>query len=338
ATGMSITLGYHRMMSHQSFKAAWPVRFGTLVFGAAAFQQSALLWASEHRRHHKFVDHDKDPYDITRGFFHAHIGWLLFQEQPDEPTDNVKDLRRDALVMWQHRNYLPIAFAASFGLPALLGGLHGGWVGALGGFLLAGVTRLALVHHSTFFINSLCHTLGRQPYSSRCSARDSAVMAFLTFGEGYHNFHHEFQHDYRNGVKPWHFDPTKWAIWALNKVGLASDLRRLPDEKILHAETAERQRRLDERIETSAPAHLTESVLANWNAAKSRLQEAYHHWEQREAEYRRALEKKLEISRERLAELRREWQDARAAFRLSIREWSETHQLILSHFTAPAAA
>ena len=106
ATGLSITLGYHRLFSHLSFKASSPVRLFTLLFGAAAFENSALGWAADHRSHHKFVDHDKDPYDISKGFFHAHIGWILFRLQPETSLDGVKDLQRDRLVMWQHRtNY-----------------------------------------------------------------------------------------------------------------------------------------------------------------------------------------------------------------------------------------
>ena len=94
-----------------------------------------------------------------------------------------------------------------------------------------------MLQHCTFLINSACHTLGRQPYSTRCSARDSLVMALFTFGEGYHNYHHEFQHDYRNGVKPWQWDPTKWLIWILSKLRLTSGLRRVPQETIYSAQT-----------------------------------------------------------------------------------------------------
>ena len=115
-------------------------------------------------------------------------------------------------------------------------------------FLIAGAARIVFVHHMTFCINSLCHWIGKQPYSSKCSARDSMIMAFFTFGEGYHNFHHEFQHDYRNGVKPWQFDPTKWTIWLLNKTGLVTKLRTVPEEIILKAQIAERQRRLTETL------------------------------------------------------------------------------------------
>jgi stearoyl-CoA desaturase (delta-9 desaturase) len=125
-----------------------------------------------------------------------------------------------------------LAVLMSFALPTLLGAGWNGWVGALGGFLIGGVMKIVVLQHCTFLINSACHTMGRQPYSTRCSARDSLLMAIFTFGEGYHNYHHEFQHDYRNGVKPWQWDPTKWLIWTLSKLGLTSSLRRVPAETI----------------------------------------------------------------------------------------------------------
>jgi stearoyl-CoA desaturase (Delta-9 desaturase) len=234
-TAVSITLGYHRLFSHMSFQAKWPIRLLVLIFGSAAFENSVLMWASEHRRHHKHVDHEEDPYDISKGFFHAHIGWLLFKLLPQPPFDNVNDLKKDPLVMWQHRYVHLLAVITSFGFPALIGAMWDGWAGALGGFLIGGVAKVVVVQHCTFFINSACHTVGRQPYSTRCSARDSLLMAVLTFGEGYHNYHHEFQHDYRNGVKPWHWDPTKWTIWTLAKLKLASSLRRVPSETIAAA-------------------------------------------------------------------------------------------------------
>jgi stearoyl-CoA desaturase (delta-9 desaturase) len=121
-------------------------------------------------------------------------------------------------------------------LPTLLGALWDGWTGALGGFLIGGVAKVVVLQHGTFLINSACHTIGRQPYSTKCSARDSFLLALFTFGEGYHNYHHEFQHDYRNGVKPWEWDPTKWLIWILSKLGLRTDLRRVPPEKISSAQ------------------------------------------------------------------------------------------------------
>ena len=225
ASGFSITLGYHRLFSHITFRAALPVRLFTTIFGAAAFENSVLMWASEHRNHHKHVDHDDDPYSISKGFFHAHIGWLIFKLNPEGPYDNVADLEKDGLLRWQNRHIQTIAVAVGFVLPALLGAAWNGWAGALGGFLLAGVARVVVLQHCTFLINSACHVFGDQPYSKKCSARDSFLMALFTFGEGYHNYHHEFQHDYRNGVKPWQFDPTKWLIWTLSKIGLAKNLR-----------------------------------------------------------------------------------------------------------------
>jgi stearoyl-CoA desaturase (Delta-9 desaturase) len=332
ATGLSITLGYHRLFSHMSFRASWPVRLFTLLFGAAAFENSALSWAANHRLHHKFVDHEDDPYDITKGFFHAHIGWILFRLKPEPSYEGVKDLQRDALVMWQERHYYLIGIMVGFVLPAALGLFYGGWTGALGGLLIAGIARIVFVHHMTFFINSLCHTLGRQPYSDRCTARDSMIMAFLTFGEGYHNFHHEFQHDYRNGVKPWHFDPTKWAIWVLNKVGLATNLRRVPEEKILRAEIAQQERVIDERLKAGALS-VSEPVYTMLQSAQQRLQHACVEWEKRKAEYRHAVELKMEASRERVAAVRQELHEATECFSIALREWQDAYRLALAQST-----
>src|SRR3984893_18087246 len=248
ATGFSITLGYHRLFAHATFRAKLPLRLFTLIFGAAAFENSVLMWASEHRRHHKHVDHDDDPYDITKGFFYAHIGWLIFKLNPDEPYDNVAALQKDKLVCWQDRHVQSIAIFVSFVPPSLLGFWWNGWEGALGAFLIAGVARIVVLQHCTFLINSACHAIGRQPYSTRCTARDSLLLALFTFGEGYHNYHHEFQHDYRNGVKPWQIDPTKWIIWTLSKIGLVNQLRRVPTEKIVLCELAEAQRQLEKRL------------------------------------------------------------------------------------------
>ena len=330
ATGLSITLGYHRLFSHLSFRASWPVRLATLLFGAAAFENSALVWAADHRRHHRFVDHDEDPYDITKGFFHAHIGWILFRYPPDTSLVWAKDLQQDRLVVWQHRHYVPIAITVGFLLPAALGWLAGGWTGALGGLLLAGVTRVFFVHHMTFFINSLCHTLGRRPYSTRCTARDSAVMAWLTFGEGYHNFHHEFQHDYRNGAKPWQFDPTKWCIWVLSRVGLVRQLRRVSDEKILLAQVAEQQREIAAALSestTPVPAHVEQML----QTAHAFLHEAARQWEVRKTEYKRTAETRMESSRAKLKVLRREVRQESVRLREALRRWHDARQLTLAH-------
>ncbi len=293
ATGMSITLGYHRLFSHLSFKAKWPVRLFTLVFGACAFENSALKWCCDHRRHHKHTDHEGDPYDISNGFLWAHIGWILFKIDPEPPYDNVPDLKKDRLVMWQHRWDKLIAITVGLLLPTALGFLWSGWQGALGAFLIAGVLRIFIVQQSTFFINSLCHTIGKQPYSSKCSARDSFIMSLFTFGEGYHNYHHRFQHDYRNGVKPWNFDPTKWAIWALEKAGLASNLKRVSPSKILLAEmTAARHSAEEEllRVSKSENAEWREKATTALNALIERIQVISEELEE-------ALKHRAEVSR-----------------------------------------
>lgn len=307
-TGLSITLGYHRLFSHLSFRAAWPIRLGTLLFGAAAFENSALEWCSDHRRHHKYVDQEEDPYDISKGFFWAHMGWLLFKLQAPRPMDNVNDLRKDPLVMWQDRWVQLIAVLVGFGLPALLGYLVEGPVGALGGFLLAGVARVVAVQHSTFCINSLCHSVGRRPYSSQVSARDSFLMALVTFGEGYHNFHHEFQHDYRNGVKPWQWDPTKWTIWTLSKLGLTGDLRRVPTERILAAELNELKRQIDHRLEgwERWKAELPEASRAWAEQALVRFQTARAEAEERIQTLQVAAARKVALSSEVVDQWRRE--------------------------------
>jgi stearoyl-CoA desaturase (Delta-9 desaturase) len=334
-TGLSITLGYHRLFSHHAFQASWPVRLGALIFGAAAFENSALTWCDDHRRHHKHTDHEEDPYDISKGFFHAHMGWIMFKLGEPPSFASVPDLERDPLVRWQHKYYVAIGVVAGFVLPAVLGWFWGGGEAALGAFLIGGIARTVFVHHSTFFINSLCHTLGTQPYSDRCSARDSWFMAFFTFGEGYHNFHHAFQHDYRNGVKAWQFDPTKWSIWLLSKLGLTSQLRRVPAERIRHAEITEQQRQLAAKM-AALPAAAVAPVRAQIEAVQIRLHEAFERWEKLEIEYRRAMEKKIEASREKVNVLSREFREAREKLTLAFHEWEQAHSSALSAMVAGA--
>lgn len=297
---MSITLGYHRLFSHLSFKAKWPVKLYTLIFGACAFENSCLDWCADHRRHHKHVDHDDDPYDISKGFMWAHMGWLMFKLKPEPPMDNVGDLRKDKLVMWQHKYVHWIGLVVGLILPAAIAyAVQPTWQYALGGFLLAGILRVVCVQHCTFFINSLCHTIGKRPYNTENSARDSAIMAVFTCGEGYHNYHHAFQHDYRNGVKPWQFDPTKWMIWLLSKFGLTSNLRRVSDEKILLAEMRE-ARRQAERIAAMEPeTPLCTKATEILNNFSQRLAESY-------AELEQAISNKVEISRKALNQWQQE--------------------------------
>ena len=305
-TGISITLGYHRLFSHRAFKASWPVRLTTLLFGACAFEDSALDWASDHREHHKHVDQDEDPYDISKGFLWAHIGWIFFKLYP-RPLHNVNDLKKDPLVMWQHRHHQTIAMLMGLGGPTLVGLMYNGWQGALGGFLIGGVARVVAVQHCTFFINSLCHTMGNRPYDSRTSARDSSIMALLTFGEGYHNYHHSFQHDYRNGVKKWQFDPTKWSIGLLAKLGLVTDLRRVSPEKIMLAELRETRRMAEEELAKMSESRCPETdPCPRWKQAVAKFDEHYEGLKVSFAELEESISDGVEVSRELLKRYKRE--------------------------------
>ncbi|MBT8147143.1 MAG: fatty acid desaturase, partial [Gammaproteobacteria bacterium] len=223
--GLSITAGYHRLWSHKAYKAHPAVRFLFALGGACALQNDVLTWASDHRRHHRFVDdNDHDPYSAGRGFWFSHIGWILRHYQSGrKDLSNVKDLQKDPILRWQRKHYLLLVLIMNIGLPALIGWIHGDILASL---LLAGLLRLVLSQHVTYLINSLAHMWGRQPYSTGNSARDNSLLALITYGEGYHNYHHAFQWDYRNGIRWWHWDPTKWLIRSLSFVGLTQDLRR----------------------------------------------------------------------------------------------------------------
>lgn len=228
---LSITAGYHRLFSHRAYKAAGWFRFVTLLFGAASIQNSALAWSRGHRLHHAFTDTDKDPYNAKKGFLWSHVGWVVHRV-PAVEGPSIKDLESDPLVMWQHRNYVLIATVVGALIPLALGFLWGDPIGAL---LVAGFLRLVVQWHMTFTINSLAHMVGTQPYSRKNTARDSSLIALISWGEGYHNFHHRFPSDYRNGVRWWHFDPTKWLVWGLSKVRQTKGLRRTPDHVIERA-------------------------------------------------------------------------------------------------------
>jgi len=229
---LSITAGYHRLWSHKTYEAHWSLRLIFALGGAFALQNSALHWSSDHRIHHKHVDNnDKDPYSAKRGFWFSHIGWMLREYNANTYTDysNCRDLQKDKIVMWQHKYYVPLAITTNFGIPILLGAIYGDMIGML---LVVGVLRLVLSHHSTFFINSLAHIWGSQPYTDKNTARDNGVLAVFTFGEGYHNYHHIFENDYRNGIYWWQYDPTKWLIKSCSWLGLTKKLRVTPHLKI----------------------------------------------------------------------------------------------------------
>src|SRR3984957_10377451 len=215
-----------------------------------ALQNSALVWAAGHRVHHKFIDDlDRDPYCAKKGFWFSHIGWMLHNYPSGEVDLNaVKDLQRDKMVMFQHEHYFTIALAANFGLPIIAGLITGDLWGTL---LVAGFLRLVVSHHATFFINSLAHMWGTQPYSDKNTARDNPVVALLTYGEGYHNFHHMFAHDYRNGLRWWQWDPSKWFISSMSVLGLTRNLKRVPWFRIQRALLDNQFQRAERRLASS---------------------------------------------------------------------------------------
>ncbi|MDQ1290945.1 MAG: Stearoyl-CoA 9-desaturase, partial [Nitrospirota bacterium] len=186
-TGLGITVGYHRLLSHRSFECPNWVKAVLLVAGGWALENSALKWAADHIRHHAACDQDADPYNATRGFWYSHCGWLFYKDA-NANDKYASRLRQDSVVMWQHRHYWMIVLSG-LGLTFAVGFLYNGWMGGLGCFLLAGVGRAFAVLNSTFCINSVCHLWGRQPHSQEDSSRDSWWVSLLTFGEGYHNYH-----------------------------------------------------------------------------------------------------------------------------------------------------
>jgi len=326
ACGMSVTAGYHRLWAHRTYEARTPLKILYLIFGSMALQNSALVWCSGHRIHHLHVDdNDRDPYSAGRGFWFSHIGWMLRYYPSGNPDfSNARDLERDPLLAFQNRHYLLIALAINFGLTIGAGLLVGDvW----GTFILAGLLRVVISHHFTFLINSLAHMWGTRPYTDENSARDNPVLAFLTHGEGYHNFHHIFAHDYRNGVRWWQWDPTKWLVAAMQYVGLARRLKRTPAFQIQRALLAMQFQRAQEKLANSALAvrgranvdSLRERIAQEYESFLSavsewaRVKEAWYadkkrsvieHWEQASFQTQlRELEYALKMQRRRLRAL-----------------------------------
>lgn len=299
-TGMSITVGYHRLYAHCTFKANRLFQFLILFFGSAAFEQSALTWSSGHRDHHRYVDTDLDPYSIKKGFWYAHIGWMtLWKQYPD--YNNVKDLLKDKLVMHQHRYYVAWGATAGILLPLVLGALIGH---ALGALVFSVCLRLTVVYHGTFCINSVCHTFGKATYDIYATARDNWFAAILTAGEGYHNFHHRFPSDYRNGVRWYQWDPSKWAIAVLARLGFAWDLNRVSKFSILEAKLAAENQAMDDRLMKikDAPqlASMKEALQSRYKALIQNLSA----WESNAKSYQseRTQEAKLNFKK-----ARRQW-------------------------------
>jgi len=319
AVNTGVTAGYHRLFSHRAYQASLPVRGVLLCLGAASFEHSALNWASDHRQHHAFVDQERDPYNIGRGFWHAHWLWLL-RNRERRPV-GVADLEADPLVRWQHRHHLPLGIAVTFALPVAVGLTTRN----LAGHLIMGVLlRGVLTHHATFLINSASHAFGTRPYTDAVSARDNALLAFLACGEGYHNFHHQWQWDYRNGVRWYQWDPTKWLVGALAWAGLASGLRRVPAEVIRKARLLMEEKALLARL--AKVPHAAETGLdARVAGARMRLEQTLTALQaRREAWQRRKDEQGARLAKtwgQRKAELKAALVQSRREVDLALGEW-----------------
>lgn len=310
-TGLSITAGYHRFYAHRSYKAKPLIEGLLLFFGAMAGQGSALRWAFDHRLHHAHVDTDDDPYSIQKGFWYAHFLWILEKPKPIDPKV-VPDLMKNRLVQFQDRHIGFLMVFTNVIACFVVGWLLNDYVGA---FFLACWTRIFALHHFTWFINSLAHTWGDKPFCQEQTAVNNYVIALLTFGEGYHNFHHTFANDYRNGIRWYQFDPTKWLIWSLSKLGLASGLKRMDKYTIKKRLVMQRKELLLERlcdlwyVKKDELEHkvleLSDRILAKI-AETNQLMEHYRQVRQQRQEYAALKETKWQI-RKLKRSLRHDW-------------------------------
>lgn len=227
--GLGITALYHRCWTHHSVKFATPVEYALAALSTLVVQMPARQWISTHIKHHDHTDHDEDPYNIQRGFMWAHFEWIIFSPVP--PIELPKRLEENAVVNWQEKWYWPIVALTNVIVPVAITIAAGApWWGAL----LLSSLRLVLTSHMIYSVNSVCHMWGTRPFTLQYSARDVWWFPFA-LGEQYHNYHHAFPRDYRHGHRRFDFDPTKWFIQALAKIGLASDLFQMPERRIEQA-------------------------------------------------------------------------------------------------------
>ncbi|TVQ80400.1 MAG: acyl-CoA desaturase [Bradymonadales bacterium] len=257
---LGIGVGYHRAFSHRAHRPNQFLRILSLIAGASTAEGSAIVWCADHRRHHRHEDTDRDPYNVKRSFWWAHMGWM-FGGPMTTDFSNCRDLERDPWVRHQHHYYLFWMLGACFGIPLLAGFLLGRPLEAL---LLAGFTRLFVFQQLTYLINSMAHYMGRRPYCDQITARDSLICAILTSGEGWHNYHHRFPFDYRNGHRWYHWDPTKWLIQFCWLLGLTKDLKTTRPEAVEAAKEAVRKNR-----QSSSETHWDEKLEEKWDEFKA---------------------------------------------------------------------
>jgi stearoyl-CoA desaturase (delta-9 desaturase) len=242
-TGLGITVGFHRLFSHHSFQCTRSVKIFWAVVGALAVEGSPIKWCAVHRKHHQFSDHHGDPHsphlhdgglkNILKGFYHSHLGWLIYGKWTQKETQKyAPDLLKDPVLIWIHNNYVWVV-TASLLIPAVIAGLVTmSLTGAMLGFLWGGLARVCFTHHMTWSINSICHIFGSQDYKSSDDSKNNFLFGFLSHGEGWHNNHHAFPTSARHGLKWWQFDLSWIIIRGMQAAGLVWKVR-LPSEKAL---------------------------------------------------------------------------------------------------------
>jgi stearoyl-CoA desaturase (Delta-9 desaturase) len=255
--GLSVTAGYHRLYAHKTYSAHPLLEIVILFLGALSITSSALRFSHDHRIHHWHVDSEKDPYNIKKGFWYAHFTWMFEENIPLEEK-NVADLVKNKLVMFQHKYYYHFMLISNVVVIGTLGFLIQDIIGAI---VFALLLRIFLTHHSMWFVNSIAHFWGVKPYSNESTAVNNFFVALLTFGEGYHNFHHTFAGDYRNGVRWWQFDPTKLLIWSLSKIGLTGNLKRMEKNMIAKRLLLEDKRLLLENVKLQGHVWMEKKIM-----------------------------------------------------------------------------
>jgi stearoyl-CoA desaturase (delta-9 desaturase) len=264
-TGFGITIGYHRLLTHRSFATHRWTEYAFATAGALALQGSPLDWVADHRKHHAHTDEAGDPHSphagqgagvagALRGLWHAHVGWLWETQGQAESRKYAKELAEDPVHRAMHRNYLWFALATlaiPFGLGyAIAGTLHG----ALTALLWGGLVRIALLHHITWSVNSVCHFFGRRRFDIEDQSTNVAWLALPSLGEAWHHNHHAFSRSAFHGLRGWEalMDPTGWVIRLLRRTGLAWNVVAITPErqaeKLVGARSAQRPQELDDRF------------------------------------------------------------------------------------------
>jgi stearoyl-CoA desaturase (Delta-9 desaturase) len=243
-TGVGITVGYHRLFTHRAFQTYRWVRYTFAILGSMAVEGPVLRWVADHRKHHQFSDQDGDPHSphtgegagfwgAVRNLFHAHVGWMFESEGRADMRKYVPDLLADRGLRVIN-SLFGLWLGLSLAVPALIGyAIAGTWQGALTGLLWGGAIRIFLLHHVTFSINSICHFWGRRQFRSSDESRNVWLLSLISFGESWHNNHHAFPSSAFHGMRRREIalDPGAWVVTALEKIGLAWKVVRIPRER-----------------------------------------------------------------------------------------------------------